>query len=103
MKIVENKLQDRPVYQNGRYVKPRIYFFVKNETLLENMEVRRSRPYNEYRKLLNEAFTIHGIDSNNIKVNWSQKAGCSCGCSPGFICQGFDEKLYGKDMFVTVS
>ncbi len=24
----------------------------------------------------------------NTKASWSQKAGCSCGCSPGFILKG---------------
>jgi hypothetical protein len=32
------------------------------------------------------------------KVTWSQKAGCQCGCSPGFIVKGG----IPKDVFVSV-
>lgn len=45
---------------------------------------RRSRPYTEYRKLLPEIFEKAGIPAGT-KASWSQKAGCSCPCSPGFV------------------
>lgn len=62
---------------------PRMYVQVKDETILENLSNRRTRPYNEYKRLiwgslLTEVFNLG-------KLQWSQYAGCSCPCSPGFI------------------
>lgn len=40
------------------------------------------------------------------KVSWSRNAGCSCGCSPGFIVQGETTALKNSrpaDIFVTVA
>jgi len=66
-----------------------VYFWPEGESVLENLANRRNRPYTEYRKLLPEVFKelrSRGINlPDNPKANWSQKAGCSCGCSPGFI------------------
>src|SRR5690625_6948688 len=50
----------------------RIYFFV-DETLIENLENRRNRPYNEYRKLLPEVFEKLGIPANT-KARWRQRS-----------------------------
>lgn len=65
------------------YAAPRLYVSVEDETIMENLMNRRSRPYNAYKTL------IHGSDLGEIidlsKLSWSQKAGCSCPCSPGFI------------------
>ncbi len=36
----------------------------------------------------------------DAKVSWSQKAGCSCGCSPGFIVK--HPGHVPKDVFVNV-
>lgn len=66
----------------------RVYFWPKSESIIENMRNRRSRPFNEYRKLLPEALVKAGLDvSTAVGARWSQKAGCQCGCSPGFILQ----------------
>lgn len=73
--------------------KSRIYFFVK-ETILENLINRRCRPNKEYRKLVPAVLKKANIPSTT-KVKWSQKAGCSCGCSPGFILD-----YLGKEIFV---
>lgn len=65
------------------YAAPRLYVSVEDETIFENLMNRHSRPYNAYKTL------IHGSDLDEIidlsKLSWSQKAGCSCPCSPGFI------------------
>ena len=78
--------------------KTRIYFFVRNESVMENLMKRHSRPHTEYRKLLPKVYKKARIDEK-IPVKWSQKAGCSCGCSPGFIVNSH----FGKEVFVTVS
>lgn len=81
--------------RSGTYPKPRIYFFHSGETIVDNLMNRRSRPSNLYREVLKTIFEQLGMDSKT-KVVWSQKAGCRCGCSPGFIVQGdkFDEDIF---------
>lgn len=64
--------------------KPRLYINVKGENIMENLLFRSNRPSKLYKSLLPEIFERLGI-SPNTKAVWSQKAGCSCGCSPGFI------------------
>jgi hypothetical protein len=63
---------------------PRLYVRVADETILENLENRRRRPYNVYKKMI----AASGIGSvlNLESLRWSQHAGCEmCSCSPGFI------------------
>ncbi len=50
-----------------------------------------------YRKVLPEILKQAGIPE--AKASWSWKAGCSCGCSPGFIL----DKNYGMVISVDVS
>ena len=74
----------------SRSAKARIYFWPGKETVMENLVNRRSRPYNEFRKLMPQVFAKlrdEGVLSADVtpKVRWSQYAGCSCPCSPGFI------------------
>lgn len=74
--------------------KTRIYLWPKGETIIDNLERRHSRPYDFYRTLLPQVFDQLGLSENPPKVHWSQKAGCSCGCSPGFI---VERRLTGLD------
>lgn len=77
--------------------KSRIYIFHTDESPIENLNNRRFRQNQIYRKeVLPELFQKLGISG---KVVWSQKAGCKCGCSPGFI---FQDESYDKDVFVDV-
>jgi hypothetical protein len=83
----------------GRRKTAHAYFFPMNETVIDNLYFRRSRPHKQYRVLLNEILAKEGYTKKEIgRVTWSQKCGCSCGCSPGFRIEG----LYGKDYFVDV-
>lgn len=82
--------------------KPRVYLWPEGESVLENFQNRRSRPINEYRSILRQAFAQEGIDVSNLEYRWSQKAGCSCGCSPGFIIDGWSEKLSRKNMHIKI-
>jgi len=66
--------------------KPRVYVWIEDETVLENLVNRRSRPVEVYRAVALQALTDLGIPFE--KIRWSQKAGCSCPCSPGFIVDG---------------
>ena len=101
MKIIESKLLPK---QEFRSSKSRIYFFPENETVLENFAERRTRPYKEYRKLVAEAIAMAtgAAPTDLVSIKWSQKAGCSCGCSPGFVVGGWVPGLKGANLFVTV-
>jgi len=66
---------------------PHVYVSTENYSVLENLLNRRNRPYTEWKpvveKMLRDDFNV---DTNLVKVSWSQKAGCMmCPCSPGFI------------------
>lgn len=75
----------------------RIYVHPSQETVLDQLVKRRVRPVAEWRRLMPEILERAGLSAQ--KVRWSQRAGCSCPCSPGFIC----EDSWGKTVYVTVS
>ena len=77
---------------------PRIYIFTKGESIIENLENRRQRPATTYKKELLPKLIENIKPLQGAKIRWSQKAGCSCGCSPGFIV----EIAKSFDIFVTV-
>lgn len=70
---------------------PRVYVFPKGESVLDNLVLRRSRPVGAFRDVARQA--IKGDPElvpnmpvgQPLELRWSQKAGCRCGCSPGFI------------------
>lgn len=74
-------------------VKNRMFIFPDGETIMDNLINRHSRPHQIYKKEviplvmkeLKKKFpdTYKKVKDNTWK--WSQYAGCSCGCSPGFI------------------
>lgn len=103
MAKLEIERRDRELdysYRNGSkeyWSNARIYFFVKDESILDNLINRRSRPMTEYRKHLAKVFAQAGLP-NTTKVKWRQSAGCSCGCSPGFII----DNMSRFDVFVTI-
>ena len=74
----------------------RLYFDFKGETVMDNLQNRRFRPADQLKFLLPEIFKHYNINPKHAK--WSQYAGCSCPCSPGFILYGG----YGKNYAVTV-
>ncbi len=65
------------------YAAPRLYISVKDETIMENLANRKRRPYNVYKTLIHSSMLGQIFDLG--KLQWSQYAGCSCPCSPGFI------------------
>ena len=91
----ENRRQLRQVKNS------RLSISVSGETILENLMNRHSRPYNLYKKVVIPAvlaeFKKKGIVAEGFV--WSQYAGCSCGCSPGFR---FTVRGTGHDVCVNV-
>ena len=81
----------------------RIYIFLEGETVWQNLENRHERPYTIYKKELLpqilEQLKAQGIDLTGQKISWSQRAGCNCGCSPGFVVSNHR----GKEIYVTIT
>lgn len=74
--------------------KNKMYIFPSGETLLENLENRRSRPYQVYKKevipmlmtKLEKKYPQHYKELKEAKWSWNKNCGCSsCPCSPGFV------------------
>jgi len=75
------------------------YFFLTGESIMENLYNRRNRPVKQFKKLLWDVLKQEGATEHQIgRITWSQRCGCSCGCSPGFRIEGF----YGRDIFIDV-
>lgn len=70
---------------------PRLYCSPVGETVMENfLHGRRNRPYElleqQLQPVVEKALKIRGTEWTGFgKITWSQKAGCSCPCSPGFL------------------
>ncbi len=81
---------------------PKLYIWVKNETILENLVNRRNRPFTEYKKhvipkvmesLMHTHPHLHDR-LKNAKWGWDKHCGCSmCPCSPGFIAKDIIEMV----------
>lgn len=85
-------------YSKAMNKKARVYIFPKGENIYENLMNRRQRPQTQYRKeVIPSVLDEMGLPENT-KVRWSQYAGCSCPCSPGFII----DEVHGTEVFVTV-
>ena len=83
LKDIEITIIERKLYAGQRYSEyvsaPRMYVDIKDETLVENLMNRRSRPYNLYKTLIHSSLLGEMFDLG--KLQWSQRAGCSCPCS----------------------
>lgn len=76
---IDHKSKDDRKYHGIMYV------FHTNEDIVDNLFNRHNRPNVQYREqILPEVCKSLDIP-NNVKFTWSQKAGCKCPCSPGFL------------------
>ncbi|WP_449416014.1 hypothetical protein [Phormidium nigroviride] len=82
--IDEVELREFETRELQRGKNPRCFFFEKNESILAHLSRRHHRPSQDYRKLLPQVYEKAGFPADT-KARWSQYAGCSCPCSPGFI------------------
>jgi hypothetical protein len=69
----------------------RVYVEEIGETILDNLRDRFGRPSKAYKAAVIEA--LQHVNMTGFKVCWSQRAGCSCGCSPGFILRDADNHV----------
>lgn len=70
--------------QRSYNAKPRLHVWIDGESVIENLAYRTNRPSKLYRTMLPEILRRLGLPADT-KATWNQKAGCSCGCSPGFV------------------
>jgi hypothetical protein len=86
--------------RRARSERSKIFIFPEGETVLQNLANRRHRPSTAYKKeVIPQILEKAGLPADT-KVSWSQKAGCSCGCSPGFL---LPDSCWGFKVYVTVS
>lgn len=81
---------------------PHLYVFPTGESIVENLMNRRERPYKKWYPLIPQILKKAGFSQEEIQAinpSWSQKCGCSCGCSPGFKLNGSSEM---KDVFADI-
>lgn len=85
-------------WERGYDKEARVFIWPEGESVWENLNNRRDRPHTYYRKaIMPQVLAQLGLSPE--RVQWSQKAGCSCPCSPGFILKGV--RLRG-DVHVTI-
>ena len=86
--------------------KPRIYFWDTGAGNLGEMFMQRYTPKQVFTPHLDDVLMPLGMrvsdgplapGQRGVKVRWSQFAGCSCPCSPGFV---VDNSSYGYDIHV---
>jgi hypothetical protein len=94
---------DRPWDPRQINRKTRIHVTTMAEfDLLENLANRTRRPYEAWRPRVLAVLKALGYEG--VRIRWSQHAGCSCPCSPGFIVEdGHRAGLRGGDLFMTLT
>jgi hypothetical protein len=92
-------------YSERPMARVRLFVNVANVSVAEWLFARatgKSLPiHKEYRKLL-PLIKIDLCLPANVKASWSQKAGCGCGCSPGFLLDVHPDKVGYQAVWVTI-
>ena len=78
--------------------KSQIGVSVEGESLWDDFENRTSRPHTLWAPVIKAKLIELGWPAD-VKLRWSQKAGCSCPCSPAFFITGGP---IGIDFTVTI-
>lgn len=78
-----------------------IYVFFSDEDVLSLIKTRYSRPHKAVKTHFMTEILMLAQLPTDTKMSWSQRAGCSCGCSPGFVIN--DERVSrGKEIYVNI-
>lgn len=90
MKLEITNVQMRPGTYKDYGHRTRMYFFLDQESILENLVARHNRPWEEFKKqLIPQVAERCNLPREGLKFRWARKAGCKmCPCSPGFIVTG---------------
>ena len=85
---------------SAKIKKSRVYLSVEDEGLLDNLNNRVNRPVALWKEIALKGLREIGLTEEFIGgLKWSQYAGCSCPCSPGFIIK---ENVMAYDFFISV-
>lgn len=85
---------------NERKNRSRVYIWIDDEGTVENLVNRVNRPVALWKKIALAGLREFGLTIESIGgLQWSQYAGCSCACSPGFIVK---QNLTGYDFHINV-
>ena len=79
---IDRKTKDYFKYRRNHGI---MYIFHDNEDIVDDFFNRHNRPSAQYRKEILPTVRKALQMSDTIKFAWSQKAGCKCPCSPGFL------------------
>ena len=74
-----------------------IYTSLGDYPVLDKAWKKYNRELVKMMKEVAEKANLTNESGQPLKLNYSRKAGCSCGCSPGFIA----ENDYNRDIWVT--
>ena len=104
----EVRIVERNGTARGWSNKPRIYASFSTFDVLEDLANRNRRPFRQWRKLVIAAVEASGVGIDTARMGWDQRAGCSCGCSPGFVLDNHNsvvvdgKAFHNYDVFVTL-
>ena len=94
---------DRRAYNSDRtefQEATRVYLSFPQESILDNLVNRHSRPWSALKPLVEAELREAGYAG---RVRWSKHAGCKmCPCSPGFVLDGNLDYSEPLDIWVTV-
>ena len=62
-----------------------IFIWPVKETVVDNLYNRRSRPIDAWEKEVLPQVQAQIPELKDARFVWNQRAGCNCGCSPGFV------------------
>jgi hypothetical protein len=93
----------------------RIHVFAEagSETIMDDLVNRRNRPRDAWKATALRSLRQLGFDPLDLaaRMRWSQRAGCKCGCSPGFVMNDYTFRglghsgtplvEFGYDVFIT--
>jgi hypothetical protein len=94
-----NEIENEIPYHRGEPTKMKLYFFPKNQSLIQTIMKRFNSNVKLWKALGTEAMAELGYRIKDNKLSFSQTAGCSCGCSPGLV----TTKKTGKSWYITYS
>ena len=85
MQLVVTEVKKHIVQGRNRSAQTRIYLWKNKQSIGDNLLSRGREPVALYRRDLLPAISSQVPEVAGNNWTWSSKAGCSCGCSPGFI------------------
>lgn len=92
--------------KESRGVLNKVKVYILNGNVLKHFFTRDNLPYNTYKKevlpdVIEKLKNETNLELKPNEFHWNKRAGCCCGCSPGFVAK-VPQIHYGYEIFVTV-